>query len=455
VFQILNYRDTNRTQNFTYDAFNRIATAYTTSSLWGEDFTIDAWGNLTNRALHAGKTEYEPLNAAPATNQNRLTGFGYDAAGNMTSNSPNTYTYDDENRLTNTAGVTYTYDGDGQRVVSSAGTLYRRGLDGEVLRETDLAGNGLREYVFFGGKRVARLNLPSTVRYFFSDHLGSTNVVTGATGTNIAEESDFYPYGGERVITDTLGNQNYKFTGKERDSESGLDYFGARHYTSSLGRFMTPDWSEEPEPLPYGNVGDPQSLNLYSYVRNNPLNSTDQDGHQCHSLPNGDVHCEVHEEPPPEVHYYILAGVAMENEELGPLAWGTAALLLTAGCIHTHCWNVFFNQDTNNAPQADAPSDAKQADAPPNAPDSKAADDRPPNVPADWVKQPSKKGGGTVYVDPKNPHNRVRVMPGNPNSPNPAQRQPYMKVQVNGQTVDANGNPVPSDSPEAHIPLSK
>ena len=42
--------------------------------------------------------------------------------------------------------------------------------------------------------------------------------------------------------------QHYKFTGKERDSESNLDMFGARHYRSSLGRFMTPDWAEKPSP---------------------------------------------------------------------------------------------------------------------------------------------------------------------------------------------------------------
>jgi RHS repeat-associated protein len=70
-----------------------------------------------------------------------------------------------------------------------------------------------------------------------------------------------------------------KFTGKERDGESGLDMFGARYYGSSLGRFMTPDWAAEPEPVPYANLKDPQTLNLYGYVRNNPLSKTDPDGH--------------------------------------------------------------------------------------------------------------------------------------------------------------------------------
>jgi len=68
-------------------------------------------------------------------------------------------------------------------------------------------------------------------------------------------------------------------TGKERDSESGLDMFGARYYGSSLGRFMTPDWAAKPITVPYANFGNPQSLNLYSYVTNNPLTLLDDDGH--------------------------------------------------------------------------------------------------------------------------------------------------------------------------------
>jgi RHS repeat-associated protein len=68
-------------------------------------------------------------------------------------------------------------------------------------------------------------------------------------------------------------------TGKERDSESGNDYFGARYYASSMGRFMSPDWSAKEEPVPYAKLDDPQSLNLYAYVRNNPLGAVDSDGH--------------------------------------------------------------------------------------------------------------------------------------------------------------------------------
>jgi RHS repeat-associated protein len=71
-----------------------------------------------------------------------------------------------------------------------------------------------------------------------------------------------------------------RYTGKERDTESGNDYFEARYYSSSMGRFMSPDWSAKEEgrdPVPYSDLDDPQSLNLYSYVRNNPLTRVDAD----------------------------------------------------------------------------------------------------------------------------------------------------------------------------------
>ena len=69
------------------------------------------------------------------------------------------------------------------------------------------------------------------------------------------------------------------FTGKERDSESGNDYFGARYYGSNMGRFMSPDWSAKIEPVPYSKLENPQTLNLYAYVGNNPLSRTDPTGH--------------------------------------------------------------------------------------------------------------------------------------------------------------------------------
>jgi RHS repeat-associated protein len=70
-----------------------------------------------------------------------------------------------------------------------------------------------------------------------------------------------------------------RYTGKERDTESGNDYFGARYYNSATGRWLSPDWSAQAEPVPYAKLGDPQTLNLYAYVGNNPLVGIDPYGH--------------------------------------------------------------------------------------------------------------------------------------------------------------------------------
>lgn len=69
----------------------------------------------------------------------------------------------------------------------------------------------------------------------------------------------------------------YRFTGKERDIESGLDYFGARYFGSTMGRFMSPD----PSGLYFADPANPQSLNLYSYAQNNPLTNVDPTGLDC------------------------------------------------------------------------------------------------------------------------------------------------------------------------------
>jgi len=75
-----------------------------------------------------------------------------------------------------------------------------------------------------------------------------------------------------------------RYTGKERDTESGLDYFGARYYASNMSRFMSPDWSPKPLPVPSANLGNPQSLKLYAYAGNNPLSRSDNDGHLWQEL---------------------------------------------------------------------------------------------------------------------------------------------------------------------------
>jgi RHS repeat-associated protein len=82
---------------------------------------------------------------------------------------------------------------------------------------------------------------------------------------------------------EVLGHRS-RYTGKERDTESGNDYFDARYYSSSMGRFLSPDWSAQVSPVPYAKLDDPQTLNLYAYVGNNPLSRTDPTGHEIVQL---------------------------------------------------------------------------------------------------------------------------------------------------------------------------
>lgn len=109
------------------------------------------------------------------------------------------------------------------------------------------------------------------------DFLGSSRVITTAAGS-VCYDADFYPYGGERVVTNTCP-QNYKFEGKERDTETGNDDFGARYYSNRSGRWLSSDWSAIPVPVPYANLTNPQTLNLYAMVSDNPETFADLDGH--------------------------------------------------------------------------------------------------------------------------------------------------------------------------------
>jgi RHS repeat-associated protein len=289
IMGIANNRDATRSESFTYDALNRIATAQTqttgvtipNSNCWGLTFGYDAWGNLQQASTTgpAGCAEPLPLNVS-ANSSNQISGYCYDAAGNLLAQSAPpcsvaTYGYNAENQMTATGGVNYSYDGDGRRVMKSSGAIYWYGAGSGPLDETDLAGatsnSTFHEYVFFSGKRIARRDSSNNVNYYFADHLGTSRIVTSATGT-ILDDSDFYPFGGERPILSSSGN-HFKFTGKEHDSESGLDNFGARYSASNLGRFNSPD----PSGLSIDRL-NPQSWNRYAYTYNNPLRFVDHNG---------------------------------------------------------------------------------------------------------------------------------------------------------------------------------
>lgn len=296
VVGITNKRDSTRTQSFTYDPLNRIATAKTSattgSNCWGETYTIDQWGNLTVIGAlsgYSGCTQENLSVSATTNNQLSSTGFSYDTSGNMLNDGAHAYAYNAESEIKSAAGVTYTYDGDGNRVEKSSGKAYWYGAGTEILDESDLSGNITNEYVFFGGKRIAMRNVSSgTIYYYEDDMLGSARTMVQAGQTSPCYDGDFYPFGGERIVANTC-TQNYKFEGKERDTETGNDDFGARYYISRLGRWLSADWSAVPAPVPYANLANPQTLNLYAMVSDNPETFADLDGHQCNTASTGSV----------------------------------------------------------------------------------------------------------------------------------------------------------------------
>jgi RHS repeat-associated protein len=216
--------------------------------------------------------------------------FHYDARGNLDREAalpsmatPATYGYDAENRMVSycsqgglpcrtdsSATAVYQYDAAGLRVAKGT-TTYVYDTQGQLAAE-------------YGGSAVA-----AGTQYLSTDPLGSVRLMSNGSGTAIAS-TDYYPYGGEIMATSGNGRsgvgaygvdlgESLRFTGKERDAETGLDYFGARYFSAAQGRFTSPDWSATPQPIPYADLTDPQTLNLYTYVRNNPLSRTDPDGH--------------------------------------------------------------------------------------------------------------------------------------------------------------------------------
>jgi len=288
VTSIANNRDTTRSQSFTYDQVNRILSGQTStttgSNCWGEGYSYDQWANLQSVGYVSGYTgcAQEGTWSVTATADNQLPSSAatYDAAGNTLNDNFNIYQWNAESEIKSAAGVNYTYDGDGDRLEKSSGKIYWYGAGTEILDESDLSGNFTNEYVFFGGKRIAMRNVSSgTIDYYAEDMLGSSRTIVQAGQTSVCYDADFYPFGGERDVTVSC-MPNYKFEGKERDSETENDDFGARYYSWRVGRWLSADWSAVPVPVPYANLTNPQTLNLYAMVHDNPETFADLDGHR-------------------------------------------------------------------------------------------------------------------------------------------------------------------------------
>jgi RHS repeat-associated protein len=286
-------------QEFRYDALNRLRVASeqptpgfspdcaASPGTWCQQMAVDPVGNATIATYEPtlDSSLSAPLSIDTSTNRilnSTGSSWGYDASGNLTSNGVGeTFYYDANGRQVaycgqglvgcsdkpKTGATLYRYDAEGQRVIvdnNGSQTIFAY-ADGELAAEYSSASQA-----------------SSGTQYITTDHLGSTRLVTDANGA-VLERHDYFPYGGEINQSGTwrtlglgyfgAGDLRLKFSGKERDAETGLDYFGARYYSGVQGRWTSPD-----KPFADQDSEDPQSWNLYGYVRNNPLRLVDDTG---------------------------------------------------------------------------------------------------------------------------------------------------------------------------------
>ena len=310
---LMGYTDLNMGQwNFEYDNLNRLTSGMALTGLYQGQSTCwkyDSFGNRLSEAVSNTpcNSSPSPTNWASYNANNQINGYSvpggvsYDAAGDVTYDGLNQYLYDAEGRIcavenTVAGNMTgYLYDAQGERVAK--GTLtsfscspgngftptnkYLLGSNGEQATElTVQSGSDTWQHsnVYAGDKLLATYDVLG-LHFQLSDWLGTRRVQASSLGT-VEETCTNLPFGDQQQCV-TFGSATdateQHFTGKERDTESGLDNFGARYYSSNMGRLQSPD----PSGAAFSDPGNPQSWNMYSYVQNNPLNAVDPDGLDC------------------------------------------------------------------------------------------------------------------------------------------------------------------------------
>jgi RHS repeat-associated protein len=156
------------------------------------------------------------------------------------------------------------------------GTYYIYSFDWRLLAEYNVFGHWVRDYVYFGGQLVAEYRATeqgSKYYYYASDQINSTRIVTDNTGA-VVYSAAHEPYGGIQKTWTADLDPELKFSGKPRDAESELDYFGARYYDRAQYRFISVD----PFQNQMSDLYEQHSSNRYAYCGNNPLIYIDQQG---------------------------------------------------------------------------------------------------------------------------------------------------------------------------------
>ena len=264
-------------QAFGYDSLDRLTSASHPLLGTPQAFSYDPVGNRT--------TGGSVVNAGNQLTADATHSYQYDDNGNLTrktllaTGNYTQYTYDAENRLTkvedfvagnSTASFTstYRYDGLGRRIEKVANGQTKRYIyDGEdILLEYDGTNALQARYTHGPGiDEPIAVTKGSSTYFYHQDGLGTVTDLTDSAGVT-AKSYAYDAYGNILESPGTL-EQPYTYTGREFDSESGLYYYRARSYDSTAGRFLEKD--------PIGLSG---GINLYTYVKDNPVNLTDPDG---------------------------------------------------------------------------------------------------------------------------------------------------------------------------------
>lgn len=304
--QVTRVDDGTNTKLYTYDTLGRLST-FTAGTAkrsgffiqYGQSYTYDRYGNRTGVSASgaAGGSPVPPDGHLSLTynlsNQITNSGFSYDAAGNQMSNdNGQSLIYDAAGRLVKvkdqngTTLATYTYGSSNRRLIAQNGdesspskTYYIWDGDSVITEYTDPSGAAMpqwsKNYIYFGGRLLATEEPNGSggeiARYHHPDRLG-TRLVTNNVDTSYVKQVTL-PFG-TALDGESTGATNRRFTSYDRSATTGLDYAVNRHYDSRQGRFTQPD------PLGMGaaSLADPQSLNMYSYVGNDPMNRVDPDG---------------------------------------------------------------------------------------------------------------------------------------------------------------------------------
>jgi RHS repeat-associated protein len=278
-------------QTYKYDSLDRITEAKETSNNqqnWVQNFDYDRYGNRTSFNQFVGSAQ---TNQTPTidTNTNRFTtgqGYTYDFNGNLITDTQNRqFIFNGDNKQTEVRNLNIQTS----PTTPDANLIGRYLYDGEGKRVKKISATETTVFVYNGGGALvaeystALSNAPTT-SYLTSDGLGSVRVITDALG-QVVSRRDFMPFGeelnagiGGRSETQKYSgagqdNVRKRFTGYEKDTETGLDFAEARYYNNAHGRFTAVD-----PLLASGKSGNPQSFNRYAYTMNNPTNLVDPSG---------------------------------------------------------------------------------------------------------------------------------------------------------------------------------